>query len=193
SSCPASCRASANSSVDGRDKPGHDGAWRLSSELEPRSGVGRFARSLVPLGADQLGADQPPHRIAEIDAIGVAKVLRGQDRFARGGAREVEQLLSQRAGEKTAGERRSEQAPVDLNEEIGAGPLGQLALLVEEHDLVAAGKRLLALHFAVVELPPCGLVVEERVLLVEALIGNDEAPYRVPGRKINRRRGDGDP
>ena len=102
-----------------------------------------------------------------------------EDRFARRRARQIEKLLAQGAGKKPASERRREQTPVELDKEIGPRALGELALAVEEHDLVAAGERLLPLHLLLVELPPRGLVVEERVLLIEAPVGDQRSatPY----------------
>ena len=76
--------------------------------------------------------------------------------------------------------------PSSSRNRVRPGAFGEFALLVEEHHLVAAGQRLLPLHLAVVELPPRGLVEEKRVLLVDALIGDDEAPDGLLGGELDR-------
>jgi hypothetical protein len=50
---------------------------------------GSFAR-----GLHKLGANEPPHRIAKIDAVGVEQILRHEHRLARCGTRQIEQLIA---------------------------------------------------------------------------------------------------
>lgn len=50
---------------------------------------GSFAR-----GLHKLGANEPPHRIAKIDAVGVEQILRHEHRLACCGTRQIEQLIA---------------------------------------------------------------------------------------------------
>ena len=114
------------------------GIWvNAGSRNETRAinGVSHFIEHLLFKGTKKRTALDISR---EIESVGGKQILRGEDRFARRRPRQIEKLLAQGAGKKSASERRREQASVEFDKEIGARALGELALAVEEDDLVAS-------------------------------------------------------
>jgi hypothetical protein len=77
---------------------------RLVRREEERAASVRAIHAGIIGVPQQLGPDEPPDRIAEIDAICLFEVSFRQDGFAGSGPRKVQQLFPQRAGQKSAAE-----------------------------------------------------------------------------------------
>ena len=123
------------------------------------------------MGNQWRGAHQPAHGISEIHHFRRREIIERQDGLY--GPPAIEQLLTQRSRQQTAGQRGCLQATVAFDEDARAAAFSQLSTLVQINDFIAAELFRIVLPFAVVEFAPRRLMIEKEIGAAQPRVGDD--------------------